>query len=264
MGGAGIQSDQLLRPPTTTYHFAPGAVAVVVRESPDYWTGNLLVLNAPPPSLDPAPWLALWEREVAARSGAKHPLVQFELPWAARAAALSNPDHANVQWDTVLRAPRSMADRSGRPVRPITSELDWQALRGLMALDEIDPAATEEVARWQHQFLDWRLGMYRARVEAEQAALFGAWEDATLVGAVGVLWDAALGLARYQCVVTHPAHRRRGICSALLAQAHTHLADRGWPIIIVSDHDSMQERLYAGLGFEPVGLRGTWHLAEPA
>jgi GNAT superfamily N-acetyltransferase len=264
IGGAGIQSDQLLRPRTTTYHPVPGAVAVAVRESPDYWTGNLLVLDEPPRERDAASWRAIWEREVAGRSGATHPLVQFELAWPARQAVMSSPAHTSVQWDTVLRAPHRMTDHARRPVRPITTDLEWAAVRGLLALDELDPEAAPDVVQWQNQFLDWRIGMYRARAHDEEGALFGAWDGATLIGVVGILWSEAVRIARYQCVVTHPTHRRQGICSGLLAQAHDHLAARGWPTIIVSDHDSPQERLYTGLGFEPVSVRGTWHLAEPA
>jgi GNAT superfamily N-acetyltransferase len=276
VGGAGIQSDQLLRPRTTTYHPVPGAVAVAVRESPDYWTGNLLVLEAPPRELDPAPWRAIWAREVGQRSGAAHPLVQFELPWAARHDVLSSPAHARVQWDTVLRAPLSMAgsvasrtpglaiDDSRWPTRPIATEHEWAAVRGLMALDELDPDAAADVAGWQNQFLDWRLGMYRARVQDGEGALFGAWDGGALIGVVGLMWSEALRLARYQCVLTHPTYRRQGICGRLLAQAHGHLAPRGWPTIIVSDHASTQERLYTRLGFEPVSVRGTWHLEEAA
>jgi GNAT superfamily N-acetyltransferase len=267
IGGAGIQSDQLLRPRTATYHPGAGAVAVTVHERPEYWLGNLLVLDAPPRVDSVESWRAMWQREVADRSGAGHPLVHFEIPWRDRGAALACPTPAQiaVEWDTVFRAPPILTRQSTWPVRLVTTDLEWESVRALLAVDEVDLTATAEARDWQIDFLRWRLAMFRDRVATGEAAFFGAWHDASLVGVVGVLWSVAPAVARYQCVMTHPDHRRRGICSALLAAAQRHVADRadrGCPLIIISDHDSMQERLYASLGFEPVSLRVTWHLED--
>jgi GNAT superfamily N-acetyltransferase len=269
IGGAGIQSDQLVRPRSATYHAFPGGVAVVTPTRSDYWTGNLVVVAQPPARDDAERWRAAWKQEVATRSGARHALVQFERAWAERAAAIAQPEPPGVEleWDTVLRATSALVERpvGARRLALLISQGDWHALRGLMMIDEIDPAASADVVDWVSAFLDWRLAMYRDRVDADQGALFGAWDGDALVGAAGILWDAAIGIARYQGVVTHPDHRRQGICSALLARAYHHIADRGWPVIIVSQYDSMQERLYAGIGFAPVSVRGTWHFAsEPA
>lgn len=266
IGGLGVRSDQLLRPPSTAYHAGPGAVAVAVAERPDYWHGNLLVLDAIPRTDAVWHWRARWTSEVAARSGARHPLVHFEVPWCKRESALSHPVPPNVEveWDTVFRAPAALElpRPVPGPVLQLTSESDWVALRTLLALDEIDPAASGSRMEWQTDFLRWRLAMYQQRARSAQAAMFGVWRDAALVGAAGVLWDPEIGVARYQAVVTHPAHRRQGICRTLLTHAHRHVADRGWPVVLVAAHRSMQEALYASFGFEPVSLRGTWHLPE--
>lgn len=270
IGGLGVRSDQLLRPPSTTYHPGPGAVAVVVGERPDYWLGNLLVLDAIPGVDAVWHWRERWASEVAARSGARHALVHFEVPWCKRESALSHPvpPSIEVEWDTVFQAPATIESRGesrgslSGSVRQLTGESDWDALRSLLALDEIDPTAPGTGREWQTDFLRWRLDMYWQRARAAQAAMFGVWRDAALVGAAGLLWDPEIGVARYQAVVTHPAHRRQGICRTLLSHAHRHVADRGWPVVLVATHRSTQEALYTSFGFEPVSLRGTWHLPE--
>lgn len=268
IGGLGVRSDQLLRPPSATYQAGPGAVAVTVGERPDYWLGNLLVLDAIPEVDSASRWQARWASEVAARSGARHPLVHFEVPWCKRESALSHPVPPNVEveWDTVFRAPVALELRvpASGSVRQLTSESDWVALRTLLALDEIDPAASGNGMEWQIDFLRWRLDMYQQRARAAQAAMFGVWRDGALAGAAGVLWDPEIGVARYQAVVTHPAHRRQGICRTLLTRAYHHVADQGWPVALIATHRSTQEALYASFGFEPVSLRGTWHLPEAA
>lgn len=269
MTGLAACSDRLLRPMTTTYHTVPGAVAIATRERPDYWLGNLLVLDEPPQPDDAAHWRARWSEAVAARSGATHPLVHFEVPWcnpeSARHAIVQSRIH--TEWDTVFRAPGVLGAQScafSGSVRQLTGEGDRAALHTLLALDEVDVTAPGNVSAWQAEFLRWRLDLYLARARAGQAALFGAWHGDALVGAAGVLWDDTLAVARYQAVVTHPSYRRQGICRTLLTCARNHLADRPWPVVLVAEYGSMQERLYASIGFEPVALRATWHLAEPA
>jgi len=265
IGGLGVRSDQLLRPPSTTYHPGPGAVAVVVGERPDYWLGNLLVLDAIPGVDAVWHWRERWTSEVAARSGARHSLVHFEVPWCKRESALSHPvpPSIEVEWDTVFQAPATIESRGSisGSVRQLTGESDWThsaaCSRSMRSIRQRLAAA--ESGRLT--FYAGGLTVPAARAGGA-AAMFGVWRDAALVGAAGLLWDPEIGVARYQAVVTHPAHRRQGICRTLLSHTHRHVADRGWPVVLVATHRSTQEALYTSFGFEPVSLRGTWHLPE--
>ena len=79
---------------------------------------------------------------------------------------------------------------------------------------------------------------------------WGAFVDDVLASSLGV-FVASTGLARYQDVQTHPAYRRRGLCSALLHAAGRHaLAELGARrLVIVADPDDEAVRIYRRAGF---------------
>ncbi len=76
----------------------------------------------------------------------------------------------------------------------------------------------------------------------------------------GLFRDPTSPLARFQYVETHPAWRRRGLCSALVHAVCTfgHAQLDASTLVIVADPADVAMRLYESLGFEPG--RSTWQL----
>jgi predicted N-acetyltransferase YhbS len=77
-----------------------------------------------------------------------------------------------------------------------------------------------------------------------------------VLAAFVLVWhDAALNAGLFEPVGTHPAHRRRGVSRALLAEALARLHAlrvSGVTVVAVGD-DPITPRLYASVGFGLVG-----------
>ena len=141
---------------------------------------------------------------------------------------------------TLRRPPRAISAE----LRPLTGDADWaQALALHVACaDPADVHVTEE-------FLTARVQAGRALCEAGCATWFGAFDDGTLVSALGIVSDG-LGLARFQAVETHPDARRRGLASALVHRAGEAALARGaTTLVIVADPEYHAIGIYRALGF---------------
>jgi ribosomal protein S18 acetylase RimI-like enzyme len=86
-----------------------------------------------------------------------------------------------------------------------------------------------------------------------QCEWFGAWCDGVLAADCGLVRDRAApgATGRFQRVATHPAWRRRGLCSALVHHVSRH-AQQAWgvaEVIMVADPADVAIGIYRGLGY---------------
>jgi GNAT superfamily N-acetyltransferase len=183
-------------------------------------------------------WLAVFE---AAFPEARHRAIGLaalptdDAPWTAQGLV--------VEHDEVLAAaqlPGAHPLPEGYDVRQLLSDADWEASTALRL-----PEGQE-----------FAMGTTRTRsaMTADGAtAWFGAFAaDGSLASELGIV-DCGGGLARYQSVLTHEDHRRRGLTSHLLGVAAAWAAKRDvtrW--VIVAEAASNAARLYRRAGFAPV------------
>ena len=103
------------------------------------------------------------------------------------------------------------------------------------------------------RFRQDQMQRYAAMQAAGLGHWFGAFLQGKLVADCGVF--AKDGLGRYQFVTTHPAYRRRGLCTRLIYEtaqfAFANLVVH--QLVIEADPQDMAQRLYEGLGFARVG-----------
>jgi predicted GNAT family acetyltransferase len=101
------------------------------------------------------------------------------------------------------------------------------------------------------EFGDARLRAERAMIEKGRGSWFGAFLDGELAAQLGVVPDAASGLARYQNVETHPDARRRGRAGPLGGQAGlaTLAAGLANTLVIVAEPAADAIRVYRSIGF---------------
>ncbi|WP_106401433.1 GNAT family N-acetyltransferase [Actinocorallia populi] len=148
--------------------------------------------------------------------------------------------------DTVLTAERLRAPGhpAGAEIRPLVSAGEWDGLVALRRVtSEVAPTAENDA------FLVAKAAEDRRLCTSGLATWFGAFEGGQVVAALGIVPDGR-GLARYQQVSTHPAHRRRGLASALLHAAAEHARAAGArTLVIVADPDAEAIGLYRRLGF---------------
>lgn len=213
---------------------------LVVRtpENPAYHWGNFLLVTDPDPGAvdDADRWRARFAAEFP---GALHLAIGLPAapqPAAWRGTTLEASD-VLVHHGDVLGRPLPV----GYTVRPIVSRADWSASTALN--DEHYPGEPE--------FARQRSATRARLVQEGHLAWFGAFTTAEdrLAAELGIVLVGA-GLARYQSVLTHAGHRRRGLTGHLLTVAAQHARARGAStLVIVADADGDAGRLYRAAGF---------------
>jgi GNAT superfamily N-acetyltransferase len=220
---------------------------VVIRTpaNPTFWWGNFVLFRT---SFAPG--------ELAARLDIFH----SELPSADHVAlGIDTTDDLpaaedelteagiSIERNTVMTASRVIAP--GRPnddatYRSLDGDDDWAQLLDLtVSCVEAQAPGDEEFIRRKHV-------AERALVEHGHAVWFGAFEGDRLRASLGLAADGS-GVARFQNVQTHPAHRGRGLASTLVYRASTYgLTKLGaHTLVMVADPEYLAIRLYRTLGF---------------
>ena len=220
---------------------------VLTPSNPTFWWGNFLLFQHAPGPGDFERWMALFEEEIAgAQPAARHRAFGIDvrerlaLPpeFAAAGFALDEATVLTLARDQLL-APREPPE--GFEFRVLELLRDGAAM--------VDKQVAVDQAH--HEPVGYRLFAERqmARYAAMQRAGLGHWFGLAakvdgrpaLVASCGLFRDPARddGLGRFQVVSTHPAWRRRGLCTALVHAVCRH-------------------------GFEAMGLRTLVMVADPA
>lgn len=247
---------------------------VVVRtpSRPDHHDGNVVDLLAPP-GADDVPALVARVQRTMAPLGVAHVHVRFERPIdagidPALAAALSaaglkvelvrileldaeragardvaSPQVAGLQVERLAGPPE---DGSDRPL-----ERRWHAAA---VLDRY--AVGQDVATWRawdEEGAAWAQGTVRALARLGRAETWLAVRQGMPVAKLTVTRDLD-GIAVIEDLVTHPAHRGRGIARALVAAVIAEHRARHAPdrLLVAVLPGSQSERLHLALGMRPI------------
>ncbi|MFL6697465.1 MAG: GNAT family N-acetyltransferase, partial [Vitreoscilla sp.] len=227
--------------------------------------------HAPEPG-DLERWLALFDEEVASRQPAsRHRAFGVDVP---RRVVLP-PEFAAAGFElneaTVLTLTR---DQLLAPRKPLPGGMEFRVLD--LASDSaavVDKQVAVDQAR--DELAGYRIFAERQmqRYAAMQRAGLGQWFGLVaqvagrpvLAASCGLFRDPAssAGLGRFQYVSTHPAWRRRGLCTALVHAAcrHGFEAMDLRTLAMVADPADVAIDVYESLGFR----RGvsTWQLQRP-
>jgi hypothetical protein len=217
--------------------------------NPGFWWGNFLLVPPLAPG-DLEEWADRFGKEFP---GARHVAIGVD------AVDGAVPDEAEVtaagldmERSVVLTATDGELRPPPRPnaeatYRALSGDADWeQALRLRAAISEGGPAAGDS------EFTRARIAAERALTEAGHATWHGAFLGEALVAQLGVVADAASGLARYQNVETHPGFRQRGLAGTLTwhaGRATLASLERAGTLVIVADPDYVAISVYHSVGF---------------
>lgn len=268
----GLAIDRASLSDRTLVTYARDHVSVRTPSRPDFRDGNTLDLVAPPAPDDLARWSARFAETIGIL-GVRHLQLRWETPLPADAPSRApTPDPAlqaavrqlggELDAYTVL-----LLDQLADP-----SAIDAELIRLAAPRHDEEPAsaverrwhATEVLSRYEHGdtpdawrevdhgFVAWAAEIRRELARSGRAEVWLARRQATPAARLALVHDRQ-GLAVVQDVVTHPAHRRRGLASALTHAAVTsHLAaDPDARIGIGAEPGSSADRLYRRLGFRP-------------
>lgn len=231
---------------------------------PTFYWGNCLLLPAAPSDADLPHWLARFEEEIGAlQPASRHVALGINAPPADEPLPAWQEAGFDRFKTTVLQLepggllPPARAPRGEVVVRPIDFDTELEAVLEQQAAD-IDGYEPQGHGLFRRQQMLRAAAMARAGV----GQWFGAWCDGTLAADCGLMHDGPLG--RFQHVETHPAWRRRGLCSALVhgvsqwGFAHWGLRQ----IVMGADPDDVAIGIYRSLGYRPVSA--DWGLQRRA
>lgn len=218
-------------------------------DRPDYHHGNLLVLARPPEHDELDHLQEVWRQELGSEPGIAKVVVSSETvepdpPEGLAAAAAAAGLLLELDEILVLGTPVAVPPPDGVTIRPARDD-EWKAITAL-GIDRTESAREKDLRRWQ-------MRAYRRLVKRRVALWWVALRGEEVVGSAGLFSSSAL--ARYQQVFVHPAHRRRGIATALVSAMACHHHGM-WPhtmLVIVAERGSSPERIYRRLGFERHG-----------
>jgi len=237
--------------------------------NPGFWWGNFLLFDAAPCAGDAAHWLECFDAEIARSQPASRHIAfgvnaaqPFELPADFVAAGLACYE-ATVLTMTAAqrRPPRSVLDTARFDVGPLV--LPAQAALAVELHVASDAGEHQPVADYR-LFRERQMARYGAMERAGLGHWFGVFtSEGQIVADCGLFVDDTRTLGRFQHVSTHPAFRRRGLCTALIHAvcAHGFEAMGLQTLVIVADPGDVAIGLYESLGFE----RGasSWQLERP-
>lgn len=216
-------------------------------QNPGFRWGNFLLLGAMPAAGEAELWL---ERFRDAFPTAGHVALGVDgEPGDATALTELQALGLRAELTSVLSAPRLVTPTKPVPraqLRPLRSETDWrQAVAlGLAADEEFSGHASER------HYMVRRMAAVRRLCEAGHGSWFGAFRDGEMVAGLGI-FTTGQGVARFQSVDTHPAHRRQGLATHLLFAAGEHARAKlgARMLVIAADPDYHAIEIYRSLGF---------------
>ncbi|WP_421702221.1 GNAT family N-acetyltransferase [Aliiroseovarius sp.] len=239
-------TDLLVLSGRTEVEGHPDRIIQRTPDEPHFWFGNRTLFRDPP--RDAA---KLVEQFHADHPEARHICIGWDipnLPLAEIEPMLARSGLTIEQADTLsLTGPlQRVATPDGLTLRAFQHPSDWTQSEEIAFHQSLAEGYPEPGLR---RFHAERTRQRQTQVAKGLGQWFGAFDGDTLAGDMGIFHDDHL--IRYQQVQTHPDHRRRGICSALLvhaldwAQAR---APKATPVI-VAEADSDAGRLYRRAGF---------------
>jgi ribosomal protein S18 acetylase RimI-like enzyme len=240
---------------------------VVQIRTPDNWDyhhGNYLFLPAAPRSGEELVHWTRRFRELFAGDPVEHVCLCWDrgmLEDEVRLAAIAQrfvPDDTIVMHLELARLPGVPA--SEVVVRALDFEDEWALFERLNR--DTDPLEHVQLYPPYRRFKErWRAG-WRRLVREGHATWFGAFLGGELVGQCGLV--TIDGLGGFESVETHPDHRRKGVCGALMAtvmRARAPAHPRGYVLGAVIEGPAIG--LYRRMGFVEVDRRESLTIQPP-
>jgi len=236
--------------------------------NPTFWWGNFLLFQHAPGPGDLERWMALFTEEIAERQPAsRHRAFGVDV----RERLVLPPEFAAARFTlseaTVLTLTR---DQLLSPARPLPGGVAFEVLDLQRDRDAVvDKQVAVDSSRFEptgyREFAQRQAGRYAAMQAAGLGHWFGLLAQvegrAVLVASCGLFRassradDPAARLGRFQYVSTHPAWRRRGLCTALVHAACRHGFEAMGldTLVMVADPHDVAIGIYEALGYR----RGT-------
>jgi GNAT superfamily N-acetyltransferase len=215
-------------------------------ENPTFRWGNFMLMATPAEPGDAPDWIGRFER---AFPHADHVAIGIDDP-SGEGGAIGELTALGLEVDlsVVMTADTLLAPNREQPnatFKRVQSDGEWLRATELSLVDDAERDSSAHVA-----YAELRMRAIRRVCEQGHGAWFGAFYEDEMRAGLGI-FSAGSGLARFQSVVTHPAHRRRGLASHLVFTAGQYaLSELGaQTLVIAADPDYHAIEIYRSLGF---------------
>ena len=245
----GLATDLLLHAETGMVESQDDYVVVRTPDAPEYFFGNMLVLEQRPSGTD----LKRLEADFAQFVGIPPLIAHRTFAWPERADSVVNLDVFVEQgYDaTVCRVLaahpndiRPVATNSLVDVRKFGTQKDWDDWSRMQLADMPDPSNTTSQRYLAHQQT-----AYRTLIARGLGNWWGAFINDEQVGSLGLFFLGGIG--RFQSVITGEQHRNQRGCKTLVSKVIEltgRLSDR---FVMVADETYHAGSIYEAMGFQP-------------
>ena len=262
--GLGSLSDCFARCPATSFEANEQVIVYKTKTRPDYWFGNYIVSNSPVTSELLPEMRSQWQKEFSQEAGILWQIVEWEIPFDGEMPDVSKVVRAlNTEIDIrIVRIARRGEFQFQLSLTELTADIELikvknevqyeNALKIALADHEATPqsGATSD-------FIQWRL---EQRLKSAMLGNGGWWllmNQGMPVASCGLFFDPNGLMGRFREVTTHPEWQGRGFATTLVGLLAQNFLTQGQvqELIIVSEPDSIADRIYRKLGFKAVSYQ---------
>ncbi len=231
-------------------HVADRGDYIVIKtpSNPGYFYGNLLLFFDAPKAGSLERWKHKFRDEFRGDPGITHFTFLWDTPneigdISELKAANFQINSSKVLTASAVHPPPKL--NAAVEMRVITTDDEWRAVTALQIRCGEEDYELAAYSAFKHA----QMSHYRAMSEAGRGAWFGAFQEGTLVGDLGIYFDGATG--RFQSVETHPDFFRQGICGTLVYQSASFAFERMGlsTLVMVADEHYHAARIYESVGF---------------
>ena len=262
--GLGSLSDCFARCPDTSVEATEQVIVYKTKTRPDYWFGNYIVSSSPV-TIESLPEIrSQWQKEFSQEAGILWQIVEWEIPFDGEMPDVSKVAIAlNAEIDIrIVRIARRGEFQFQLSRTELTADIELikvknevqyeNALKIALADHEATPqsGATSD-------FIQWRLEQRRQSANLGNGNCWLLMHQGVPVASCGLFFDQDGLKGRFREVTTHPKWRGRGFATKLCGMLAQKFLEQGQvqELIIVSEPDSIADRIYSKLGFKAVSCQ---------
>ena len=262
--GLGSLSDCFARCPDTSVEATEQVIVYKTKTRPDYWFGNYIVSSSPVTSESLPEIRSQWQKEFAQEAGILWQIVEWEIPFDEQMPDISKVARAlNAEIDiSIVRIARRGEFQLHLSRTELVADIELIKVK-----NQIQYENSLQIALADHEaapesgatsdFIQWRL---EQRLKSAMLGNGDWWllmNQGMPVASCGLFFDPDGLKGRFREVTTHPEWRGRGFATTLVGLLAQNFLTQGQvqELIIVSEPDSIADRIYRKLGFKAVSYQ---------
>jgi RimJ/RimL family protein N-acetyltransferase len=262
--GRGSLSDCFARCPDTSVEATEQVIVYKTKTRPDFWFGNYIVSSSPVTSESLPDMRSQWLKEFSQEAGILWQIVEWEIPFDGEMPDVSKVAIAlNAEIDIrIVRIARRGEFQFQLSRTELTADIELIKVK-----NEVQYEKTLKIALADHEetpqsgatsdFIQWRLEQRRQSANLGNGNWWLLMHQEVPVASCGLFFDQYGLKGRFREVTTHPKWRGRGFATKLCGMLAQKFLKQGQvqELIIVSEPDSIADRVYSKLGFKAVSYQ---------